>query len=286
MNNKEVKYLFFIILFLLTGCNSDVLNPPGKIAAEQINLILITFFLMLIVVIPAICMSLVFFYKYREKNQTKQKYNPNWFHSNKLEIVIWTIPIIIIFFLSIITWKTTHKLDPSKHIESKIHPIEIEVISFDWKWLFIYPKQGIATINQLAFPVGTPIIFKITSNSVMNAFFIPSLGSQIYAMAGMHTNLNLISNKSGVFKGFSSNFSGKGFSDMKFEVIVMDNNNSFEKWIKKIRSSSKQLTTLKEFKNLSFQSTNHPTEFFSSVTPDLFNKVIYSHAKNKKIDLP
>lgn len=284
MNNKEIKFLLFITILLLSGCNNEFLNPPGKIALEQIKLILITFFLMLIVVIPAIFMSLFFCYKYREDN--KKQYEPNWSYSNKLEFVIWTVPIFIIFFLSIIAWKTTHQLEPSRKIESDIHPIEIEVISLDWKWLFIYPQIGIATINQIAFPINTPVHFKITSNTVMNSFFIPSLGSQIYAMSGMYNNLNLISNKYGIFNGFSSNFSGQGFSDMKFEVIVTNNKYDFELWINKIKSSSKKLVTLKDFKKLSNKSINNPAEFFSSVDPKLFNKIIDFHSHNKVIDLP
>lgn len=284
MNNKKLTFFYFIILFLISGCSNEILNPSGKIALEQIKLMSITFFLMLIVVIPAVAMSLFFFYKYREKNKKKQKYNPDWSYSNKLETVIWIIPIFIILSLSVITWKTTHKLDPNNNIESIYDPIEIQVVSLDWKWLFIYPKQGIATINQISFPTNTPIKFKITSNTVMNSFFIPSLGSQIYSMSGMSTNLNLIANKSGILDGFSSNFSGKGFSNMKFKVFVTKNNNDFKKWIKKIKSSSNKLITKKEFKKTSFQSINNPIERFSHVYPNLFSNIVYFSSQNKKIN--
>lgn len=282
MNDKkhnQIKFLLFIIFFT-TSCKSSLLSPPGAIAAEQNKLILITTLLMLVVVIPAIVMSLFFSYKYKEKNQLT--YNPNLLHSKKIELIIWTLPVLIIIFLSYITWVSTHKLEPSKKIElnNRIKPIEIQVISLDWKWLFIYPKQKIATINYIIFPVNTPITFKITSNTVMNSFFIPRLGSQIYAMSGMKTELNLISNKECILKGFSANFSGKGFSDMKFKVIITDNN-KFIEWIKKVKSFSKKIINLNNFNKISAPSINNPTESFSNIDINLFEKIISNHIEKK-----
>ena len=218
--NKSLGILSLIAgTLLLSGCDSALLNPKGQIAMEQRSLILTAFGLMLIVVIPAILMAVVFAWKYRASN-TNAKYSPNWSHSNKVEAVVWTVPILIILFLGVLTRKSTHALEPGKPIASDVKPVEIEVVALDWKWLFIYPEQGIATVNEIAFPKGTPVNFRITSNSVMNSFFIPTLGSQIYAMAGMQTKLHLIANEPGTFKGISSNFSGRGFSGMKFRAIA------------------------------------------------------------------
>ncbi|MBK4775797.1 ubiquinol oxidase subunit II [Candidatus Pantoea edessiphila] len=283
-SSKIIKnfFLFTSCATLLSGCESALLNPKGQIALQQRSLILTAFCLMLIVVIPAIFMTILFAWKYRETN-INAKYSPNWSHSNKIEAVVWTIPIIIVLFLSILSWKSTHELEPSRPIRSNVRPIEIDVVSLDWKWLFIYPKQGFATINQIAFPVNTPILFKVTSNSVMNSFFIPQLGSQIYAMAGMQTKLNLIANQPGVYDGISSNFSGLGFSNMKFKTIVTRNNMEFEKWIINIKNSKNVINNMKDFENIAIPSKDDPVKYFSKVDPNLFLKVIEKFKMNHKI---
>ena len=160
---------------------------------RQKNLIITALALMLIVVVPVILMTFWFAWRYRASNKAAT-YTPNWSHSNKIEAVVWGIPCIIILVLGIITWKTTHSLDPRAPLPSTVKPLEIEVVSLDWKWLFIYPEQGVAAVNELVFPANVPVHFKVTSGSVMNSFFIPQLGSQIYAMAGMRNQLNLIAN--------------------------------------------------------------------------------------------
>ncbi|PPI86332.1 ubiquinol oxidase subunit II [Candidatus Pantoea edessiphila] len=269
---------------LLSGCESAVLNPKGQIALQQRSLILIAFCLMLIVVIPAIVMTILFAWKYRESN-INATYSPDWSHSNKIEIIVWTVPIIIVLFLSVLSWKSTHELEPSKPIVSTIKPIEIDVIALDWKWLFIYPKQNLATINQIAFPVNTPINFKITSNSVMNSFFIPQLGSQIYAMAGMETKLNLIANEPGVYNGISANFSGPGFSDMKFKTIVTKNNEDFAKWITKVKKSNNKLDNMNIFESIALPSENNPVKYFSVIDPDLFLHVIDKFKMNHTMNM-
>lgn len=273
--NYQIKFLLFIIILFASGCSNEMLYPPGDIASEQIKLLVISTSLMLIVVIPAICMSLFFAYKYRKKN--KSIYKPNFMHSKLIEFIIWAVPILIIIFLSVITWRSTHDLEPSKEI-TKINkkPLEINVISFDWKWLFVYPQQKIATINYIVLPINTPVVFRITSNTVMNSFFIPGLGSQVYAMAGMENKLNLISNKESILKGFSANFSGKGFSDMKFKVISTDDN-KFVKWINKIKKFSQNRVSIGVFKTISSKSINNYIEFFSDVNPKLFEKIISNH---------
>ena len=281
--NKSLGILSLIAgAVLLSGCDSALLNPKGQIALEQRSLILTAFGLMMIVVIPAVFMAVFFAWKYRATN-TNATYSPNWSHSNKVEAVVWTIPILIIIFLGVLTWKSTHALEPSKPLVSDVKPVEIDVVALDWKWLFIYPEQGIATVNQIAFPANTPVNFKITSNSVMNSFFIPTLGSQIYAMAGMQTKLHLIANEPGTFDGISANFSGRGFSGMKFKAIATKDDAEFQQWVAKVKAAPNALTTMDDFEKLAAPSENHPVEYFSTANPELFKQVIdkfmMSHGK-------
>lgn len=228
--------------------------------------------MMLFIIIPVIFMTIYFSLKYRSTN-VNQIYKPNWCDSKKIEIVVWTIPIIIVSFLAFLSWSYTHKLDPKKSIVSLNNPIKIDAVALDWKWLFIYPDYNIATINEIMFPVNRPIVFRITSNSVMNAFFIPSLGSQIYAMPGMTTKLNLIANDVGKYKGISSNYSGHGFSNMKFTAISVLKNSTFLDWVKKVQASSIKLNTMKTFDIISIPNENYSIEYFSSVKKNLFNKI-------------
>ncbi|WP_265449235.1 ubiquinol oxidase subunit II, partial [Aeromonas salmonicida] len=221
---------------LLTGCDMALMNPKGQIGLEQKSLILTALGLMLIVVIPVIIMAVVFARKYRASN-TDAKYTPDWSHSNKIEAVVWTVPVIIVVILATITWKTSHELDPYKPLDSEVKPILVDVISLDWKWLFVYPELGIASVNELAFPVNTPVNFRVTSDTVMNSFFIPKLGGQIYAMAGMQTKLHLIANEAGKYDGISSSYSGAGFSGMKFKAIATQDQAGFDAWVAKVKQS-------------------------------------------------
>lgn len=258
---------------LLSGCDSALLNPKGQIGLEQRSLILTAFGLMLIVVIPAILMAVGFAWKYRANNKDA-KYTPNWSHSNKVEAVVWTVPILIIIFLAVLTWKTTHALEPSKALaDNGEKPVIIEVVSMDWKWFFIYPEQGIATINEIAFPANTTVQFKVTSNSVMNSFFIPQLGSQIYAMAGMQTNLHLIANEAGTYDGISASYSGPGFSGMKFKAIATPDRAGFDQWVAKVKQSSGTINDMAAYEIVAASSEFHKVEYFSSVKPDLFKDV-------------
>ncbi len=259
---------------VLSGChNIALMNPKGSIGIEQRMLIITAITLMLIVVIPVIVTVFTFAWKYRASNKNA-KYRPDWSHSHKIETVVWSIPIIIISILGTITWKTTHELDPFKPIVTDKKPMTIEVISLDWKWLFIYPEQGIATVNELAFPKDIPIEFKVTSNSVMNSFFIPQLGGQIYAMAGMQTKLHLISNEAGQYKGISSSYSGRGFSGMKFTAIVTPTIFEFNQWVAKVKTSPINLNDTRDFKILEVPNDNHLVTYFSSVKPNLFKENI------------
>ncbi len=213
---------------------------------------------MLIVVIPVIVLTLVFAWRYRASN-TKAKYAPKWSHSTPIELVVWGIPTIIIVFLAVLTWRTTHELDPYKPLVSDAKPMDVDVVSLDWKWLFIYPDLGIATVNQLAMPVGTPVNFHITSDAVMNSFFIPQLGSQVYSMAGMVTQLHLVADHPGNFLGESANYSGAGFSDMQFRTLAMSPA-KFKQWVQKVRASQGDLNQA-EYKHLVKQSIKNPVQY-------------------------
>lgn len=279
-NNLLKILLFMTIIFSLHGCDSLLLDPHGTVAIEECSLILISFIMMLFIIIPVIFMTIYFSFKYRESN-INQIYKPNWSHSKKIEIVVWIIPILIVSFLAFLSWNYSHKLDPKKTITSSYDPIKIDVISLDWKWLFIYPDYHIATINEIMFPVNRPIVFRITSNSVMNSFFIPSLGSQIYAMPGMIAKLNLIANSPGRYKGISSNYSGSGFSDMKFTAVSVLKNTEFGDWIKRIKNSPKKLDTINIFNTIDISNKNGCIEYFSNVKENFFDLIINQYSIKK-----
>ncbi|KAA9002326.1 ubiquinol oxidase subunit II [Stenotrophomonas cyclobalanopsidis] len=255
----------------LSGCDWVLLDSKGMVGLAQRDLILICIGLMLIVVIPAIVLTFVFAWRFRAGN-TKAKYMPDWSHSTKVEIVVWGVPLVIIAVLAMIVWKSTHELDPYKPLDVAGEPLHVDVIATDWKWVFVYPDLGIATVNQLNFPANRPLAFNITSNSTMNTFFIPQLGGQIYAMAGMRTQLHLIANEPGQFRGMSGNYSGHGFSNMKF-IATASSNEDFERWVAEVRSAPDALSFAR-FKALAAPTKNAPVQHFSSVEPLLFKKVI------------
>lgn len=255
----------------MSGCDLDVLNPKGSVGVAEKSLIVDSTIAMLIVVVPVIALTAWFAWRYRASNKTAA-YLPKWAHSNKIEVVVWTVPTLIIAYLAILTWNSTHALDPYKPLQSQIKPINVEVVALDWKWLFIYPDLGIASVNQLEFPVGTPVNFRITSDSVMNSFFIPQLGGQIYAMAGMQTQLHLMANEAGDYAGESANFSGRGFSDMKFRAIATSNAD-FESWVSKVKASPTQLDA-DVYGALAAPSEKNPVAYYSHVGPVLFNNII------------
>lgn len=256
---------------LLGGCNWTLLNPVGQIGIEERNLIITATLLMLLVVVPVIAMTFIFAWKYRASNKDAT-YAPKWSHSTKIEVVIWTVPILIILALGVLTYKSTHALDPYRPLESDVKPLTIEVVAMDWKWLFIYPEQGIATVNKIVFPANTPINFRITSDTVMNSFFIPGLGGQIYAMAGMTTKLHLIANHNAELDGISANYSGAGFTGMKFKAIATSQA-EFDAWVNEVKASPKQLDQA-EYAALSKPSQNNPVALYSSYAPNLFQTII------------
>ncbi|MBS0960168.1 MULTISPECIES: ubiquinol oxidase subunit II [Acetobacter] len=258
---------------LLAGCDAGVFDPKGPVGEEIKSLIVTSSIAMLIVVVPTILLSVLFAWHYRQSN-TSAEYLPKWCHSNKIEVVIWGIPVLIIIFLATITYKTCHSLDPYRPLEAQAttKPVEVEVVALDWKWLFIYPEEGIATVNQLAMPVNTPVHFVITSDSVMNSFFIPRLGSMIYAMAGMQTQLHLMASEPGQYQGLSANFSGEGFSDMKFVALAM-NAEEYRDWVEKVKASSDQLNK-ETYEQLLKPSVKNPYAFYAHVEPDMFDSIV------------
>lgn len=256
---------------LLSGCKLELLSPKGSIGEQEKSLILISLFVMLMVVIPVIVLTLWFAWRYRETN-TRAAYAPKWAHSTKIEVVVWGIPCVIVACLAVLIWDTTHKLDPYRPLKSQVKPIEVDVIALNWKWLFVYPEYGVASLNQLAIPVGTPVNFRITAESMMNSFFIPQLGSMVYAMAGMQTRLHLIADEPGVYLGQSAAYSGAGFSDMHFKTHATSRE-EFDAWIRAAQASAHTLD-LKTYRALERPSSKDPVTLYAAVTPKLFDQVV------------
>jgi cytochrome o ubiquinol oxidase subunit II len=257
---------------LLAGCSTILLfDPKGPIGEAERFVIIAAIVLMLIVVIPVFIMAFWFARKYRASN-TESTYMPKWSHSAKIEFFMWAVPIAIVTVLAILAWTSTHSLDPYKPIHSVEKPINIEAISLDWKWLFIYPDQDIATVNQITFPVNVPVSFKLTSDTVMTSFFIPQLGSQIYAMAGMQTRLHLLADKPGTYAGHNQQFSGRGYAGMHFKANAVSRE-EFQTWVQQIRQSPEKLD-LDRYEKLANPSVGDPVTYFSSVKPDLFEHIM------------
>lgn len=269
--------LLLALPLLLTGCSSALMDPKGQVGEEQRTLIITAFVLMLIVVVPVIVMTLLFAYRYRRGNQDAS-YKPNWAHSTAIEVVVWFIPCVIIVVLAILTWHTSHSLDPMKPIEADADALEIQAVSLDWKWLFIYPEQGIATVNEVVMPEDTPIHFRISSGSVMNAFFIPALGTQIYAMAGMDSSLYLIANEQGVYDGRSTNYSGAGFSGMTFKAHALSDED-FQAWVDKVKAAPDSLSFEQGYAELAEPSRDAPVQYFSNVPHVLYDNILNSFRK-------
>jgi len=266
-------FVVFLSVYIGTH-NMGVFNPKGVIALAEMNLIVKTTLLMLIVVIPVFIMLGVFSWRYRAGN-TKAKYTPDWHSNIVLEIIWWTIPIIIIVFIARMTWVSSHELDPFRPIVSNVPPITIQVVALDWKWLFIYPEQNIATVNFVQFPEDTPINFRITGDAPMNSFWIPQLAGQIYAMAGMDTALHVMADESGEYMGVSSNYSGYGFSGMKFTAKATSRE-EFDLWAETVRQSPDALSS-EEYEKLAKKSRNNDVAYYSSAEDGLYGKIIMKY---------
>jgi cytochrome o ubiquinol oxidase subunit II len=272
------KYFVFPGLFslfavtFLSGCSTILLFDPKGPIGESIRFVIIAAIgLMAIVVIPVFIMAFWFPRKYRAAN-TESTYLPKWSYAAKIELVMWAVPFAIVTVLAILAWTRTHALDPYKPILSTARPITIEAVSLDWKWLFIYPEHNIATVNQITFPVNVPISFKLTSETVMTSFFIPQLGSQIYAMAGMQTRLHLLADQPGTYAGQNQQFSGRGYSDMHFQAKAVSRE-EFEAWVQQVRQSPEKLD-LDRYEKLAQPSAGSPVTYFSAVEPELFIHIL------------
>jgi cytochrome o ubiquinol oxidase subunit 2 len=217
--SERARRLYPLVLAsaALSGCDQGVLDPAGAVGGAERVILLDSLVIMLAIVLPTILCTLVFGWWFRATN-TRAGYAPHWAHSGRLELIVWSIPVLVVLFLGGIAWYGSHDLDPAKPLISERKPLEVEAVALDWKWLFIYPDQQIASVNQLMIPVGTPVHFRLTSASVMNVFFVPQLGSEIYAMNGMITELNLQADRRGTFLGLAAHFNGDGFSDMTFDA--------------------------------------------------------------------
>lgn len=264
----------------LGGCNLVVLAPSGDVAAQQRDLVIIATVLMLLIVVPVMAATAIVAWRYRQSNEAAT-YTPDWDHSTQLELLIWAAPLLIIICLGAVTWMGTHLLDPyrtlgriaaDRPVTPQDKPLEVNVVALDWKWLFIYPEYGVASVNELAAPVNRPLDFRITSSSVMNSFYIPALAGQIYAMPGMQSRLHAVINKPGVYRGFSANYSGAGFSGMRFAFHGLSDA-EFAGWVDKAKASGQQLTK-PDYLVLERPSANEPVRYYASVDSDLFRTIL------------
>jgi cytochrome o ubiquinol oxidase subunit II len=256
----------------LVSCSqAGVLDPQGPVAAAERLLLINSTAIMLVVVVPVIVATLAFAWWYRSSNPRASR-GSDEAYEGRMEFVVWSIPALIVILLSGVIWIGAHQLDPRAPIRANADPLRVDVVALDWKWLFIYPDQGIAAVNQLVIPAGTPVSFRITSATVMNSFFIPQLGSQIYAMGGMPTHLNLLADQPGEYPGFSAMFSGDGFSDMRFIAKVVPAGD-FEGWIKGVRGKGPALDDA-GYAELAKPSKAVPPTTYRSVDPKLFERIM------------
>ncbi len=277
---KYLRGLGVLPAFLLAGCNMVLLHPAGTVAAQQGHLIVQSTILMLLIVVPVIALIGIFAWRYRQSNSAAT-YAPDWDHSTQLELVIWAAPLLIIIALGALTWISTHTLDPyrplrrldaTRAVPEGVKPLTIEVVALDWKWLFIYPEQGIAVVNEVAAPVDVPINFKITASSVMNSFYVPALAGQIYAMPGMQTQLNAVMNQPGDYEGFSANYSGAGFSGMRFKFRALSARD-FTTWVQAAKAGGRELSA-QSYARLAKPSEREPVRSYPLVAAGLYEAIL------------
>ncbi|MFC3568150.1 ubiquinol oxidase subunit II [Paracoccus simplex] len=279
-NPKLTRLAWLSLLIPLAACKAEVLLPAGDVAARERDLLVSSTLLMLLIIVPVMALTVWFAWKYRERNRDAE-YRPDWDHSTKLEFVIWAAPLLIIISLGALTWVGTHLLDPYRPLDRiskdqpaprEMQPLRIEVVALDWKWLFIYPEQGIASVNQMAVPVDRPVEFTLTSSSVMNAFYIPAMAGMVYAMPGMQTKLHGVFNNPGEYKGIASHYSGHGFSGMHFKALATDQA-GFDAWIAKAREAGGTLDRPR-YLELEAPSENVPPMTFAEVDPQLYPRIV------------
>src|ERR1700680_3535604 len=255
----------------LGGCSEGVLDPQGPIASAERLLLINSTAIMLVVVIPVIVATLAFAWWYRSSN-TRATRDTDESYEGRVELVIWSIPALTVILLGGVIWIGSHQLDPRTPIPGESHPLRVDVVALDWKWLFIYPEQGVAAVNQLVIPAGTPVQFRLTSATVMNSFFVPQLGSQIYTMGGMTTHLNLLADKPGEYPGFSANFSGDGFAEMRFIAKAVPAGD-FDRWVATARSTGSALDDA-GYAELVKPSQAVPPTTYRAVEPKLFDRIV------------
>ena len=268
----------------LGGCTEGVLDPKGPIALAERQILLNALGIMLAIVIPVILATLGVAFWFRASNE-RARYRPNFAYSGRLEMLVWSIPAMTVFLVGGVAWVGSHDLSPRKPIVSTVRPLgvtvrplRVQVASLDWKWLFIYPDQGVASVNQLTIPVGTPVSLELTSSGVMNSFFVPQLGSQIYTMAGMITRLHLQADHAGTYRGFSAQFSGDGFSDMHFDADAVPDD-KFAQWLDAARSAGPELDA-KTYADLAKPSAAVAPFTYRAVAPGLFDSIMVSEMQS------
>jgi cytochrome o ubiquinol oxidase subunit 2 len=278
----EMWYLILAVyLFVaatLGGCSEGVLAPKGPVAAAERLIMLNSTGIMLAIVIPTILATLGTAYWFRASN-TRARYMPDFAYSGRLELLVWSIPIMTVILVGGVAWVGSYDLDPPKAIASAEKPVRVQVVALDWKWLFIYPDHGIAAVNQLTIPVGTPISFELTSSGVMNSFFVPQLGGQIYTMAGMVTRLYLKADHTGTYRGMSANYSGAGFSDMYFNVNAVPAE-KFAQWVAATRTTGPELDA-QSYATLAKPSQAVTPSTYRAVAPGLFGGILKSEIRPK-----
>ena len=272
---RRFSFALFSIAPLLGGCGMAVLNPQGPVGNREATLLGISALLMCIVVLPVFFLTVLFAWRYRA-GARGDHYSPSYSYSVRLDVLVWSVPAAIVICLVVLNWRSTLALNPYRPIPNRnASTLVVDVVSMDWKWLFIYPDQGIASINQVVFPAGTEVDFRITSDSVMNVFFIPQLGSQIYSMSGMMTQVHLIAKNPGTYRGQSSNFSGPGFPGMYFNAVATDEA-GFAAWVKTARASPGVLND-KTYQLLAGPNAYVPVSFYGHVKPGMFDDILAAH---------
>jgi cytochrome o ubiquinol oxidase subunit 2 len=272
-----------LLCIALGGCTEGVLDPKGLIAVAEREILFDSLGIMLAIVIPTILAILGTAFWFRSSN-SRAVYLPNFVYSGRLELLVWSIPAMTVLLVGGVAWVGAHDLDPRKPLTSTVKPLVVQVVSLDWKWLFIYPDQGIASVNRLTVPVGTPISFALTSADVMNSFFVPQLGSQIYTMSGMETHLWLEADQAGSYSGRSANFSGGGFADMNFTVDAVPAD-QFTRWVATTRGSGPELTAA-TYAELAKPSNAVAPVTYRSVDPGLFNDILNSGISTNNSNSP
>jgi cytochrome o ubiquinol oxidase subunit 2 len=249
----------------------NILDPQGPIGAAEKTILIDSLGIMLAIVLPTIVAIFAFAYWFRSSN-ARANHWPNWAYSGRIELVVWSVPALTVILLGGVAWLGAHHIDPAKPIEGPSEPLTIQAVSLDWKWLFIYPDHKVATINTLTVPAGVPLQFQLTSASVMNAFFIPQLGSMIYTMNGMATRLNLRADATGTFQGLSAQFSGDGFADMHFDVHVVTSE-QFSKWSQDA-TNAQQALDAQSYQQIAKPSMKNPPVIYRLADPDIFASIV------------